>query len=257
MEPEEPMNRLEGRVVVVTGGAKGIGRACCAKSAEEGAKVVVADINVKEGRKTLEGVFAAGGQGFFIRHDVRSDKNWKAVIYKLDALVNSAGIATLKRFRRDVEHTDLKEWRAIMAVNMEGVFRGTKYAINCMKKRGSIINICSTSGIVGDYDLAAYTASKGGVRLFTKSAALHYGRMVYNIRINSVHPAAVDTDLLRSYFKTQPDPAYARKLSVSDHPLHRIGTPEETANGVVFLASDESSFMTGSELVIDGGLTAK
>jgi NAD(P)-dependent dehydrogenase (short-subunit alcohol dehydrogenase family) len=250
------------KVAIVTGGALGIGRACALKLAEEGAAVVVTDLNRANGSLVVEEIHRQGGDAIFVQHDVAQEGEWSRVVdatieqYKrLDVLVNNAGVALAK----DVEHTTLDEWRRLMSINLDGVFLGTKHAISAMKAKrsGSIINLSSIEGLIGDPNLAAYNASKGGVRIFTKSAALYCAKAGYNIRVNSVHPGYIWTPMVESFLKSQGDVAEGRKLLDSLHPIGHIGEPDDIAYGVLYLASDESKFVTGTELVIDGGYTAQ
>ncbi|MGE0830059.1 MAG: SDR family oxidoreductase, partial [Hyphomonadaceae bacterium] len=159
----------------------------------------------------------------------------------------------------DVEATSLAQWRWLHSINLDGVFLGTQQVIAAMKQTGggSIINLSSIEGLIGDPNLAAYNASKGGVRIFTKSAALHCAKAGYNIRVNSVHPAYIWTPMVENYLNEQPDPAAARAMLVDLHPIGRLGEPDDIAYGVLYLASEESKFVTGAELVIDGGYTAQ
>jgi 3(or 17)beta-hydroxysteroid dehydrogenase len=256
------MNRMRGKSAVVTGGALGIGRACALKLAEEGSAVAVTDVDVDKGSVVVEEIRRRGGDAIFIAHDVADEARWdyvmRAVIerYKeLNVLVNNAGVALAK----DVEHTTLEEWRWLMSINLDGVFLGTKHAIQAMKaNRGcSIVNLSSIEGLVGDPNLAAYNASKGGVRLLTKSAALYCARAGYNIRVNSVHPGYIWTPMVENYLRSQGDVAQGRKLLDSLHPIGHVGEPDDIAYGVLYLASDEAKFVTGTELVIDGGYTAQ
>jgi NAD(P)-dependent dehydrogenase (short-subunit alcohol dehydrogenase family) len=172
----------------------------------------------------------------------------------LDILVNNAGVALLK----DIETTSLEEWRRLMSVNVDGVFLGCKYAIEVMKTRrgGSIINMSSVVGIVGYRDLAAYSATKGAVRLLTKSVALHCARKGYNIRCNSVHPSFVQTPMLEAMIAGARDPARLQAACMAAAPLNRLAQPIDVARTILFLASDESAFTTGAEMIVDGGLTA-
>ena len=169
-------------------------------------------------------------------------------------MVNCAGVVLLK----DIETTTLEEWRSLMAVNLDGTFLGCKHALRVMKDRGggSIVNMSSVAGIIGSGNLAAYSASKGGVRLLTKSVALHCARKGYNIRCNSVHPSFVETPMLRSMIESARDPKKLENNFAQAAPLGRLAQPDEIARTILFLASDESAFTTGAELVIDGGLTA-
>ena len=256
------MNRMSGKSAVVTGGALGIGRACALKLAEEGALVTVTDIDAGKGSLVVAEILEHGGDAQFIEHDVADESQWVHVMQgvverykKLDVLVNNAGVALGK----DVEHTTLAEWRWLMGINLEGVFLGTKHAIAAMKATGSgsIVNMSSIEGLIGDPNLAAYNASKGGVRLLTKSAALYCAKAGYNIRVNSVHPGYIWTPMVENYLKSQGDVAAGRKMLDSMHPIGHVGEPDDIAFGVLYLASDESKFVTGTELVIDGGYTAQ
>ncbi len=256
------MNRMSGKSAVVTGGALGIGRACALKLAEEGALVTVTDIDAGKGSLVVAEIRSRGGDAQFIEHDVADESQWVHVMQgvverykKLDVLVNNAGVALGK----DVEHTTLAEWRSLMSINLDGVFLGTKHAIAAMKATGSgsIVNMSSIEGLIGDPNLAAYNASKGGVRLLTKSAALYCAKAGYNIRVNSVHPGYIWTPMVENYLKSQGDVAAGRKMLDSMHPIGHVGEPDDIAFGVLYLASDESKFVTGTELVIDGGYTAQ
>jgi len=254
------MGRVSGKVALVTGGALGLGKATAEMLAREGAKVVVTDVKEAEGGKTVEGIRAGGAEAIFVRHDASSEDDWKAVLKqaldafgRLDVLVNNAGIGILG----NVEDTTLEDWRKTQSVNLDGVFLGTKYGIEAMRRSGggSIINLSSIEGLVGDPNLAAYNASKGGVRIFTKSAALHCARQGYGIRINSVHPGYIWTPMVEAVSKGKDTEKY--KALVDLHPIGRLGEPDDIAYGILYLASDESKFVTGSELVIDGGYTAQ
>jgi NAD(P)-dependent dehydrogenase (short-subunit alcohol dehydrogenase family) len=172
----------------------------------------------------------------------------------VDVLVNNAGVA----LSASVEDTSLEQWRWLMSINLDGVFLGVKQAVGAMKAAGgSIINLSSIEGLIGDPNLAAYNASKGGVRLLTKSAALSCAKAGYRIRVNSIHPGYIQTPMVEAYVEAQADPAAARAAIAALHPLGRIGDPDDIAYGVLYLASDESKFVTGAELVIDGGYTAQ
>lgn len=256
------MNRLRGKSAIVTGGALGIGRACALRLAEEGATVAVTDVDAASGHLVVEEIQQRGGGAIFVRQDVADEAGWVEVMrtvteqYKrVDVLVNNAGVALAK----DVEHTSLEEWRRLMAINLDGVFLGTKHAIQVMKQNrsGSIINLSSIEGLIGDPNLAAYNASKGGVRLLTKSAALYCAKSGYGIRVNSVHPGYIWTPMVENFLKSQGDVASGRKMLDSLHPIGHVGEPDDIAYGVLYLASEESKFVTGTELVIDGGYTAQ
>jgi cyclopentanol dehydrogenase len=254
------MMRLEGKVAIVTGGASGIGAATCRFFAREGMKgVAVADINVEPGRQVANKIEESGGHAFFVELDVTDEQQWQNAIAatierygRLDVTVNNAGIS-LPEARKNVEETTLEAWNRMHAVNVTGVFLGTKYSIPEMRKvgGGSIINISSIYGIVGSQSGTAYHSSKGAVRTFTKAAAIQYAPE--NIRVNSIHPGFADTGMTRE-LHAQPG---ERERRISLTPLGRMGTPEDIAWGCVYLASDESSFVTGAELVIDGGMIAQ
>jgi 3(or 17)beta-hydroxysteroid dehydrogenase len=252
------MGRVQGKVALVTGGASGIGRAIAELLAEEGAAVIVADL---ASRQSENAVSALAQRGSFRALDVTREDAWIDVtdaavseFGRLDVLVNNAGIALLK----DIEATTLEEWRSLMAVNLEGVFLGCKHAVRVMKGHGggSIVNMSSVAGIIGHGGLPAYCASKGGVRLLTKSVALHCARKGYNIRCNSVHPSFADTPMLQRMVASARDPEKTQANYRAAAPLGRLARPIEVAQTVLFLASDESAFTTGAELVVDGGLTA-
>jgi 3(or 17)beta-hydroxysteroid dehydrogenase len=255
------MNRVKGKVALVTGAALGLGRAAALMLAREGANLVATDLKKAEGRQLVHEIESFGGKATFVRHDVASEADWKAAIDTahrvyggLDILVNNAGVA----LSASVEDTTLEQWRWLMSINLDGVFLGTQLAIAAMKdKGGSIINLSSIEGLVGDPNLAAYNASKGAVRLLTKSAALHCAKAGYRIRVNSVHPGYIWTPMVEAYLADQPDPAAAKVAIEALHPVGHLGEPEDIAYGVLYLASDESKFVTGAELVIDGGYTAQ
>ena len=249
--------RLENKVALISGGARGQGAAEARLFAKEGARVVIGDILEEEGRQVEAEINELGGECLFVRLDVTSESDWQqaaaaatARFGKLDILVNNAGIFKLG----SVEDTSEELWDEIMDINSKGVFLGTKVAIPEMRKvgGGSIINISSVAGLIGTAYSAAYGASKGAVRLLTKSTAIQYAGE--GIRANSIHPGVIDTPMTAPNLLADDR---SRSLSVARHPLGRVGKAEDVAYGALFLASDESSFMTGSELVIDGGLTAQ
>jgi 3(or 17)beta-hydroxysteroid dehydrogenase len=255
------MKRVAGKVALVTGGGLGLGYASALLLAREGAKVVVTDVKEKEGHAAADAIIDAGGEAIFLRHDVSQEADWDSVVAttvnrfgRLDIVVNNAGVA----LAADVEKTTLEQWRWLMSINLDGVFLGTRRAIAAMSKTGgSIVNISSIEGLIGDANLAAYNASKGGVRIFTKSAALHCAKSGYRIRVNSIHPGYIWTPMVEQYLASQPDPAAAKAFVEGLHPVGHLGEPDDIAYGVLYLASDESKFVTGAELVIDGGYTAQ
>ena len=248
--------RLEGKVAIISGGARGQGATEAKLFAREGAKVVIGDVLDEDGAKLAEEIVDSGGEALFVHMDVTSEEEWgraiKAAVTrfgKLNVLVNNAGILR----QGLIEETTSELWDAMMEVNAKGVFIGTKLAIPEMRKAGggSIVNICSVAALIGDRRGAAYGASKGAVRLFTKATAIQYGKDA--IRANAIHPGPVDTAMLR---QVQPNPE-DRAASISRIALGRVATPEDIAYGALYLASDESSFVTGCDLAIDGGLTAQ
>lgn len=254
------MGRVSGKVALVTGAGLGLGRAAATMLAREGARVVATDVKEKEAALVVEEIVEAGGEALNLPHDVALEADWARVIEttlarfgRLDVLVNNAGVATMG----DVEHASLDEWRKLMAINLDGVFLGAKHAVAAMKKSGggSIINLSSIAGMVGLPGAAAYCASKGGVRNFTKAAALYCAPL--GIRVNSIHPGYIWTPMVENFLAQQADPAAAKAAAAAAHPLGHMGEPDDIAYGVLYLASDESKFVTGSELVIDGGYTAQ
>jgi len=248
--------RLEGKVALITGGASGMGRSEAEIFAREGAKVVVGDILQAEGSEVVRDIEKAGGQARFVKLDVTSEADWQAAIAaavstfgKLNVLVNNAGISGTF----DPDLMSVKAWDTLMNINAKGVFLGMKYAIPAMQAAGggAIVNISSISGIVGqDVVHMAYNASKGAVRIMTKSAAVQNAR--HGIRVNSVHPGMLPP--MRTS-KATADPAIRAKM-IAPVPMKREGRVEEVAYAVLFLASDEASYITGTELVVDGGYTA-
>jgi len=257
-------DRLKGKVALITGGASGLGANVAELMVKEGAKVVVADIAADRGKAVADKL---GASGHFARLDVTSEDNWKAVIGEtvtkfgaLHVLLNSAGIGLSKT----VEDITLEEWRKVHAIDLDGVFLGCKHGVAEIKKHtgphtgplgGSVINISSISGIIAGANMAAYNSAKAGVRLLSKSVALHCAKSGYNIRCNSVHPTFIDTPILDKYRDRFGQEQMQQKLG-RQVPIGRLGRPEEVGWALVFLASDESSFMTGSEVVIDGGISA-
>jgi 3(or 17)beta-hydroxysteroid dehydrogenase len=249
------MSELSGRVAIVTGGASGIGAASAKLLQEAGAAVIVADL--QEARE---------GAGRFVRHDVASEDSWKALLAdvmgregRLDILVNNAGISGKMG---NVETTTVEEWQRVQAVNSEGVFLGCRHVVEGMRKTGpgkpqaggSIVNISSVAGLVSGAGSLAYTASKGAVRLLTKSVALHCAEKRYGIRCNSVHPGGVDTAIFDPLWQAV-GREQGKAFLGTRHPIGRIAEPPELGEVVLWLASDRSSFVTGAEIVADGGLT--
>ena len=257
------MKALEGRVALVTGGARGIGAAAAKGLADAGAKVVVSDIG--DGSETAKAI-----GGAYVKHDVTSEADWaaavefvKATFGGLDILVNNAGIF----FVKPILATSLEEFRRMQQINVEGVFLGIKHSMLAISERaekweggGSIINVSSVAGLVGSPMLISYNASKGAVRLMTKSAALECAQAGFRIRVNSVHPGIIDTPMMAQMTDIAvaggESLESARQRMANRHPMKRLGRDSDIANAVVFLASDASGFMTGTEVVIDGGMAA-
>ena len=249
------MGRLDGKVALISGGARGQGATETELFVREGAQVVFGDILDEPGKQVEAAIKQRGGEATYVHLDVTSDDSWRAAVAtterlygKLNVLVNNAGIYIRKR----IEDTTEDDLERILAVNVKGVFLGTKHALPAMRRAGggSIINISSTAGLVGNpHGSPIYTATKGAVRLFTKATAMQHA--AENIRCNSVHPGPIDTAMLVEAAGELHE-AYRRRV-----PLGRFGTTEDIAYGVLYLAADESSFVTGSELVIDGGSTAQ
>ena len=248
--------RLENKVALISGGARGMGAVEAKLFSVEGAKVVIGDVLEEDGRRTEAEINEAGGECLFVPLDVTSEAQGQAAVEtavgrfgKLDILVNNAGIYRTER----VEDVSEELWDQVMGINAKGVFLGTKHAIPEMRNAGggSIINISSVAGLVGNHISAAYSASKGAVRLLTKSTAIQYAKE--GIRCNSVHPGTIETPMTAVMLADQ----QYRQDRMERTPLRRLGTAQDVAYGVLYLASDESSFVTGSELVIDGGRTAQ
>jgi 3(or 17)beta-hydroxysteroid dehydrogenase len=256
------LHRLEGKVAIVTGSSGGIGEATAKLFAQEGTKVIVADINEEGGKRVEEEIRQSGGEAVFIRLDVTSEESWQSLMKaaiekygKLNILVNNAGVSQIA----GVEVTTLKDWNTIMSVNATGVFLGMKHAIMTMKNNGepcSIVNRSSIDGQIAEAELFAYCASKGAVTIMTKSAALYCAARKYNIRVNSVHPAYVHTNMTkgeaRGYEISEEE--YLERMKAI-HPIG-IGEPTDVAHMDLFLASDESKWVTGAQFVIDGGVAA-
>jgi NAD(P)-dependent dehydrogenase (short-subunit alcohol dehydrogenase family) len=250
------MGRLDGKVALISGGARGQGACEARMFCEEGAKVVMGDILDDEGSALEKALRADGLDATYVHLDVTKEDDWRNAVEvtertygKLNVLVNNAGIL----LRKGIEETTEAEWDRIMSINVKGTFLGTRSALAAMRRAGggAIVNISSTAGLVGGTNSAAYTATKGAVRLFTKATALQ--NVKDNIRCNSVHPGPIETDMISELVSDEA--AWNSRMRLL--PMGRAGKPEEIAYGVLFLASDESSYMTGSELVMDGGTTAQ
>lgn len=255
------MARLQGKTALVTGGAAGIGKGIATVFAAEGATVIISDVNESAGQQVVEEIRQKGGEGCFVLHDVSKEAQWEHVMEtvvrqfgSLNVLVNNAGVTE----RGNCEDISFEDWKSVIDINLHGVFLGIKYGIQTIKKSGggSIVNISSVEGLIGDPNLSAYTASKGGVRLLTKSAALLCARERYNIRVNSIHPGVIRTAIVSNHLAAAADPEAELQNLLSWVPLGVLGEPEDIAWGALYLASDEGRYLTGSELVIDGGWTA-
>jgi NAD(P)-dependent dehydrogenase (short-subunit alcohol dehydrogenase family) len=253
--------RVAGKVALVTGAASGLGAASARRLAEEGAKVMLTDVSADAGRAVADQIADAGGEARFNAHDVTSQADWEGVVGatterfgRLDILVNNAGVSG---GTQELMTLDYEVWRRVLAVNLDGVFLGMRHAGPAIAKTGggSIINISSILGKVGMAGASAYCASKGGVALLTKAAALEWAPL--GIRVNSVHPGFIETPMVVGALQQSENANEMRDMIISRHALARLGVPSEIGDAVLFLASDESSFMTGAELVVDGGYTAQ
>ncbi len=252
--------RVAGKVVLMTGGASGLGAASVRMLVREGARVAITDRNEEDGQALAKEL---GEATRFWRLDVTQEQDWATVVDavlatfgRLDVVVNNAGIGIAK----DVETMTLEEWRFVHAVNLDGVFLGCKHGIRGMRQcgaKGSIINMSSVAGLVGVAGFPAYSSSKGGVRLLSKSVALHCAQKGYGIRSNSIHPVYVETPMVDALAHVSGDATRARERMAKSIPLGRLGHPDEIAYAVLYLASDESSLMTGAEMILDGGSTAQ
>lgn len=267
------MNSLAGKVALVSGAARGIGAETAMRMAEAGAKVLVGDILEDKAKDTVKAINASGGTASFVRLDVTSEASWSAAVAAaktqhggLDILVNNAGIF----LGRDFMDVTLEEWNRLVAINMTGVWLGTKVCAPALAERGAtskhgsaIVNLASIAGLVGSQLDPLYSMTKGGVTLFTKSTALAFGRKGWRIRVNSIHPGVIETDMGAQTFSARAqqlgsnDVDGARSIALKQHPIGRLGVPDDIARGIVFLASDDAGFMTGSGMVVDGGLTAQ
>jgi NAD(P)-dependent dehydrogenase (short-subunit alcohol dehydrogenase family) len=267
------MNRLDGKVALISGAARGIGAETARKMAAAGAAVVIGDVLVDRARETAKEITDAGGKALALALDVTTEESWSTAVAaatrqfgKLDILVNNAGIFLGK----DLMEATLEEWNRLVAINMTGVWLGTKACAPALAESGkssrhgsAIVNLASVAGLVGSQLDPLYSMSKGGVTLFTKSSALAFGRKGLRIRVNSIHPGVIETDMGAQTFVSRArqagsnDVEGARSTAMKQHPIGRLGVAEDIALGIVFLASDDAGFMTGSGMVVDGGLTAQ
>ncbi|MBI1250886.1 MAG: SDR family oxidoreductase [Alphaproteobacteria bacterium] len=253
------MGRLDGKIAIVTGAASGIGEATARTFAREGARVTLTDVQDAKGETVAREI-----GGVYTHQDVSQEPQWTALIEdvlrregRLDILVNNAGVF----MGATIEDTELELWNRVIAVNLTGVMLGCKHAVRAMKTnpggpKGSIVNISSITGYIGLANGAAYTASKGGVRLLTKSVAVHCARQYKTIRCNSVHPGAIDTPMNQAAFDASGNPDEMRAFFSSLQPIGRMTTSQEIADACLYLASDESSSVTGAEVLVDGGWLA-
>jgi NAD(P)-dependent dehydrogenase (short-subunit alcohol dehydrogenase family) len=266
------MNRLDGKVALISGAARGIGGETAQLMAQAGAKVIVADMLDALGQQTVDAITAAGGQADYVHLDVTKEQSWIDTIGlatgkfgKLDILVNNAGVFIGK----GIEEISLDEWNRLVAVNMTGVFLGTRLAAPALREAAkssehgsAIVNLASIAGIVGSQLDPLYSMTKGGVTLFTKSAALEFGRKGYRIRVNSIHPGVIQTDMGEQTFVARAqrtgsnDTAAVRQVVADTVPWGRLGLAIDIAKGIVFLASDDAGYMNGAGLIVDGGVTA-
>jgi NAD(P)-dependent dehydrogenase (short-subunit alcohol dehydrogenase family) len=269
MKMETVLGKLGGRVALVTGAASGIGRACAQRLAQEGASVVATDIDVQMGEDCVNQIVREGGKAVFLRHDVANEENWISAIAetksrfgRLDVLVNNAGIAIAGQ----ITELSLADWKRQIGINLDGVFLGTKHGLPLVRAGGggSQINIASTVALTGSGNMPSYSATKGGVRAFTKSVALQCAALKDGVRVNAIYPGIIDTPV---YAKFEGAPQHGeggantkhisrdpQALSARVVPLGVPGAPEDVAAGVIYLASDEARYVTGTELVIAGGL---
>ncbi|MBV9017721.1 MAG: glucose 1-dehydrogenase [Alphaproteobacteria bacterium] len=265
------MGQVDGKIALVTGGASGIGEACAQTLAREGAAVIISDIDDVRGNDLASAINSAGEKAVYLRHDVTDESRWQEIVAeiesrhgRLDILVANAGIGIMVT---SIAEMSLADWRRQTAVNLDGAFLSVKYCLPLMRRHsrespggGSIIMTSSIAGLRGSATLAGYCATKGGVRLFGKAIAMECAARGDNIRVNTVHPGIIDTPI---WGKIRPDlaapgsnaPIDIEEIGRAGAPLGRVGKPQDIANGVLFLASDASNYITGTELVIDGGIT--
>lgn len=253
------MARVANKVALITGGASGLGKATAIMLAREGAKVAITDRNLEGARAVADEI---GKSAIALDLDVTNEQQWIAALDttvaafgKLNVMVHSAGVGVLK----NVEDISVDEWRFVHGVNLDGPFLGIKHGLSRMRPHapGSIIIISSVSGIIAGHNMSAYNTSKAGARMLAKTTALHCAKRGYDIRCNSVHPTFIDTPMVQSMIYAGGDPAAVRKKLESQVPLGRLGEPDDVANCILYLASDESKFVTGTEFVLDGGITAQ
>ena len=253
------MSRAANKVALITGGASGLGKATAELLVKEGARVAVADRNLEDARKVAESL---GKNAIALDLDVTSEAQWIAALDttlaafgKLNVMVHSAGVGVLK----SVEDISVEEWHFVHNVNLHGPFLGIKHGLPRMKAHapGSIVIISSVSGIIAGHNMSAYNTSKAGARMLAKTTALHCAKRGYNIRANSVHPTFIDTPMVQSMIYAGGDPAERRRKLEAQVPLGVLGEPMDVANCILYLASDESKFVTGAEFVLDGGITAQ
>jgi len=267
------MNRLDGKIALLSGAARGIGAETARLMIEAGAAVAIGDVLDERGRDTVRTLEEAGGKAFYRHLDVTRESDWAAAVEAvvtrfggLDILVNNAGIFIPKA----IEDATLADWQRLCGVNLTGVFLGTKAALPALRERGAsspqgsaIVNLSSIAGVVGSALAPLYSMTKGGVTMFTKSTALECGRKGYRIRVNSIHPGIIESEMgaetlaARARLFGAGDLEAARREASAAYPIGRLGTVADVARGIVFLASDDAGFMTGSALVVDGGWTAQ
>lgn len=258
------MSRVKDKTILITGAANGLGAAAARRLAREGALVLLSDIDDAAGNAVAAEINASGGRARYLHQDVSQPEEWERVFTKLraeyarlDVLVNNAGGGTYN----DIETVSFQEWRRVMSINLDATFLGTQSAIKWMKETGggSIVNVSSVAAFSGAPNLAAYCAAKAGIHLLSKSSAVYCGQKGYNIRVNSIHPGLIDTKAGKEMARLAtglPTDDQAIAAFTALHPIGRIGTPDDIADGILYLASDESSFVTGTHLIIDGGFTA-